>query len=104
MQELQSIHGQLASEQSKCFKLEVIINASDNHPLLIIMKKDVQKFCERCIVCKKAKSKVIPHGLYTLLPIPDSPWIDLSMDFVLGLPRTSNGKVPYLLLLIGFLK
>ena len=56
------------------------------------MKKDVQKFCERCIVCKKAKSKVMPHGLYTPLPIPDSPWIDLSMDFVLGLPRTSNGK------------
>ena len=56
------------------------------------MKKDVQKFCERCIVCKKAKSKVMPHGLYTPLPIPDSPWIDLSMDFVLGLPRTSSGK------------
>ena len=56
------------------------------------MKKGVQKFCERCIVCKKAKSKVMPHGLYTPLPIPDSPWIDLSMDFVLGLPRTSNGK------------
>jgi len=56
------------------------------------MKKDVQKFCERCIACKKAKSKVMPHGLYTPLPIMDSPWIDLSMDFVLGLPRTSNGK------------
>ena len=56
------------------------------------MKKDVQKFCEHCIVCKKAKSKVMSHGLYTPLPIPDSPWIDLSMDFVLGLPRTSNGK------------
>jgi len=52
----------------------------------------VQKFCECCIVCKKAKSKVMPHGLYTPLPILDSPWIDLSMDFVLGLPKTSNGK------------
>lgn len=56
------------------------------------MNKDVQKFCECCIVCKKAKSKVMPHGLYTPLPILDSPWIDLSMDFVLGLPKTSNGK------------
>ena len=56
------------------------------------MKKDVQKFCECCIVCKKAKSTVMPHSLYTSLLIPDSSWIDLSMDFVLGLPRTSNGK------------
>ena len=56
------------------------------------MKKDVQKFCEHCIVCKKAKSKVKPHGLYTPLPILEYPWIDLSMDFVLGLPKTSNGR------------
>ena len=28
------------------------------------MKKDKHKFCEHCIVCKKAKSKVMPHGLY----------------------------------------
>lgn len=56
------------------------------------MNKDVQKFCEHCIVCKKAKSKVKPHGLYTPLPIPEYPWIDLSMDFVLGLPKTSNGR------------
>lgn len=56
------------------------------------MKIDVQKLCERCIVCKKAKSKVMPHGLYTPLPVPEFPWIDISMDFVLGLPRTKNGK------------
>ena len=54
------------------------------------MKHDVHKFCERCIVCKKSKSKVMPHGLYSPLPIPDFPWIDLSMDFVLELPRTRN--------------
>ena len=56
------------------------------------MKHDVYKFCEHCIVCKKAKSKVMPHGLYTPLPTPEYPWVDLSMDFVLGLPRTKNGK------------
>lgn len=56
------------------------------------MKRDVRKLCERCIVCKKSKSKVMPHGLYTPLPIPNSPWIDISMDFVLGLPRSKSGK------------
>ncbi|KAG8503286.1 hypothetical protein CXB51_001235 [Gossypium anomalum] len=50
------------------------------------MQKDVERVCERCIACKKAKSKVQPHGLYTPLPIPEAPWIDISMDFVLGLP------------------
>ncbi|XP_040955925.1 uncharacterized protein, partial [Gossypium hirsutum] len=56
------------------------------------MKKDVEKVCSKCITCKQAKSKVMPHGLYTPLPIPTSPWVDLSMDFILGLPRTKKGR------------
>ena len=43
-------------------------------------------------MCKQAKSKVKPHGLYTPLPVPKYPGTDISMDFVLGLPKTRNGK------------
>ena len=52
------------------------------------MKRNVERICGRCITCRQAKSQVQPHGLYTPLPIPSEPWVDLSMDFVLGLPRT----------------
>uniref|UniRef100_A0A151UGN9 Transposon Ty3-I Gag-Pol polyprotein n=1 Tax=Cajanus cajan TaxID=3821 RepID=A0A151UGN9_CAJCA len=56
------------------------------------MKNDVQRFFSRCIACLQAKSTTKPHGLYTSLPISNAPWVDISMDFVLGLPRTQRGK------------
>ncbi|KAL4339632.1 hypothetical protein GQ457_08G031840 [Hibiscus cannabinus] len=56
------------------------------------MRRDVERFCEHCVTCKKAKSKVSPHGMYLPLPIPNSPWVDISMDFVLGLPRTKTSR------------
>ncbi|KAG7588690.1 Reverse transcriptase domain [Arabidopsis suecica] len=56
------------------------------------MKRDVERMCERCPTCKQAKAKSQPHGLYTPLPVPSHPWNDISMDFVVGLPRTRTGK------------
>ena len=55
------------------------------------MRRDVQRHCFRCISCLKAKSKTMPHGLYTPLPFASAPWEDISMDFILGLPRTARG-------------
>jgi len=47
--------------------------------------------CDKCIACRKANSKVQPHGLYTPLPILNMPWVDISMHFILGIPKTSKG-------------
>jgi transposase InsO family protein len=55
-------------------------------------KRDIERICGRCVTCRQAKSKVQPNGLYTPLPNPSEPWIDISMDFVLGLPRTKRGR------------
>jgi len=55
------------------------------------MRRDVQRHCFRCISCLKAKFKTMPHGLYTPLRIASVPWEDISMDFILGLPRTARG-------------
>lgn len=49
------------------------------------MRSMAEGHCARCLTCKKAKSRVQPYGLYMALPIPTSPWVDLSMYFLVGL-------------------
>lgn len=56
------------------------------------MRRDVERFIVRCGTCQTAKRKASNAGLYLPLPIPTQPWTDLSMDFVLGLPRTQRGN------------
>jgi len=63
-----------------------------NHFFWPQMRRDVQRFVSRCTTCQKAKSHLNPHGLYMPLPVPSIPWADISMDFVLGLPRTKRGR------------
>lgn len=56
------------------------------------MRRDVERLVARCTTCQKAKSRLNNHGLYMPLPVPTLPWLDISMDFVLGLPRTKKGR------------
>jgi hypothetical protein len=56
------------------------------------MHADVERLVARYTTCQKAKSQLNNHGLYMPLPVPTSPWIDISMYFVLGLPRTMKGR------------
>jgi hypothetical protein len=52
------------------------------------LRKDVHKVVDRCRICQLNKGTKNQVGLYTPLPTPDQPWQHISMDFVLGLPRT----------------
>jgi hypothetical protein len=56
------------------------------------MRCDVERYISRCTTCNKAKSRLNPHGLYMPLSIPSVPLEDISMDFILGLPRTKKGE------------
>ena len=51
------------------------------------MKTNMQCICDICITYGKEKSKFQPYDLYTSLPVPKKPLVDISMNFVFGLPR-----------------
>ena len=61
------------------------------------MDKDVQKFVKSCRFCQVAKGVSQNTGLYTPITVPRKPWTDISMDFILGLPKIVKGMIPYLL-------
>jgi hypothetical protein len=54
------------------------------------MREDVTKVLEQCKIFQNAKGKRQNTGLYQPFPIPEKPWDAISMDFVLGLPRTQK--------------
>ena len=50
--------------------------------------RDVRRLVGRYSTCTIGKLTRQNSGQYLPLPVPDSPWQEVSLDFVLGLPRT----------------
>eukprot|EP00253_Pinus_taeda_P019835 PITA_19835 len=55
------------------------------------LQRDVQRYVSRCKVCQLAKGHSQNTGLYLPLPVPSRPWDSVSLDFVLGFPKTQRG-------------
>jgi hypothetical protein len=59
-----------------------------------VMKQDVHNFVDECDVCQCNKGKTIKSpGTLQPLPIPPAIWRDISMDFIVGLPKSGNKSV-----------
>lgn len=56
------------------------------------LAKDVAFIIQRCPICHHAKGHKLFQGLLMPLLILYAPWEDVSMDFILGLPRTQRNK------------
>ena len=58
------------------------------------MKKDIKEHIKNCETCQRIKVDTIkPAGLLQPLPIPDKPWLDISMDLITGLPKSQGYNV-----------
>ncbi|KAL5553920.1 hypothetical protein UlMin_041321 [Ulmus minor] len=56
------------------------------------MKRDVVEFISKCLTCQKVKAEhQRPGGELQPIEIPKWKWEQISMDFVVGLPKTTNG-------------
>ncbi|XP_073046258.1 uncharacterized protein [Primulina eburnea] len=55
-------------------------------------EKDVAVFVAKCLVCQQVKAEhQRPGGLLQPLEIPEWKWDNISMDFVVGLPKSRQG-------------
>jgi hypothetical protein len=58
------------------------------------MKQDIHNFVAECDVCQRKKDETVKSlGTLQLLSIPLAIWWDISMDFIVGLPKSGNKSV-----------
>jgi hypothetical protein len=57
------------------------------------MREDIVEYVAGCDTCQRVKAEhQRPAGLLQPLEIPTWKWDDISMDFIVGLPRTQKGN------------
>ena len=55
------------------------------------MELDIELYVKICLVCQQDKGLTQKEaGLLQPLPIPESPWIFVSMDFITGMPKVKG--------------
>lgn len=86
------------------FKRHKIIAIVENYFYWPTLKKDVVKTIFRCRTCQLSKERKNNTCLYMSLPILYEPWKELSMDFVLCLPKIMKGHDYIIVLVERFLK
>jgi hypothetical protein len=58
------------------------------------MKQDIHTFVVECDTCQCNKGETVkPPGTLQPLPLPPTIWMDISMDFIVGLPKSGNKSV-----------
>ena len=56
------------------------------------MKREIARYVAECDVCQRVKAEHLkPAGTLQPLPIPSWKWEEIGMDFITGLPRSSQG-------------
>ena len=57
------------------------------------MKKDIAEYTSRCLTCQQVKAEhQKPAGLLQPLPVPEWKLVEISMDFIVGFPRSKKGN------------
>ena len=68
------------------------------------MVHDVSRHVKRCRTCHSAKGHAQNMGLYTPFPVPNAPWEDVNIDFVVGFLKTQRNKDSIMVVVDQFLK
>ena len=57
------------------------------------ISKSVQEYVASCPVCQRVKvPRHRPYGVMQALPQPHEPWMEITMDFITGLPPSKRGS------------